>query len=219
MVPLYEDKYFLGVAKNPGEPVQPDQSGDESLLTRLESITGKNLFLLNRLDRPVGGVVLFAKTIQAADAYSRLLKTRQVQKYYLAVVEGHPEVKEKTLIQHLVKRGNKTHIVEEPKKGKEARLNVSLLGSGDRYSFLLIDLKTGRFHQIRAQLAGFGHPVKGDVKYGARRSNPDRSLHLHAWQLSFDHPFTGIKCTITAPVPTTDSLWTLCPIPGTDNDG
>ncbi len=206
---VYEDDAFIAFNKPAMLPTQRDLTGDASLLEWADNYLGSKTFLLHRIDRPTSGIVLFAKNSEAAAAISQQFQNRETQKSYLAIVENAPLSIEADLTHFLVenKEKNKAYITESDKKqAKRAELHYILRGSSDRYHLLEIDLKTGRHHQIRAQLAAIGCPLKGDVKYGARRANKDRSIHLHAWQFSFWHPFLNKKIDLTASLPD-DILW------------
>lgn len=214
---LYEDDAVIAFNKPALLPTQPDLTGDTSLLDLVDNYLGKKNYLLHRIDRPTSGIVLFAKTETAAAELNQQFQNRKTQKLYLAIVENAPLPTEsgstisiKGDLEHFLienKEKNKTYIAESTKKdAKRAELNYILRGSSDRYHLLEIVLKTGRHHQIRAQLAAINCPIKGDVKYGARRANRDRSIHLHAWKLSFWHPITHKKLDLTAELPN-DTLW------------
>jgi 23S rRNA pseudouridine1911/1915/1917 synthase len=211
---LYEDSMLLLVSKPVGMAVQDDPTGDESLMALAEAHCKHPLHLVHRLDRPVSGLVLLAKNALSMSALSRQWQERTVEKTYLAAVSPAPPKAEDTLV-HFVKKpkmkSNKTII--SPEAGPDtdrAELHYRTIGHTARYCFLQIELVSGRHHQIRAQLAAIGCPVKGDVKYGARRSNADRSIHLHAWKLSFEHPGSGEWMTWTAPLPGEDAVWQAC---------
>ena len=213
---LYEDDALIAVNKPALLPTQPDLTGDASLLDLVDKYVGKKTFLLHRIDRPTSGVVLFAKNATAAADLNKQFQNRETQKLYLAVVETgllpkeSEQVRKNTDLVHFLlenKEKNKSFICEATKKdAKRAELNYILRGASDHYQLLEIVLKTGRHHQIRAQLAAVGCPIKGDVKYGARRANKDRSIHLHAWKLSFLHPILKKKIDLTAELPD-DVLW------------
>ena len=201
---LYKNNQLIALAKPPGIPVQSDLTGDKSLLQLAEIYTKSKLYLIHRLDRPASGVVLFAKVKKAVGTLSDQFQARTVRKVYLAVVHDRPE-KDAGTVQHFLQKNGKTkraevHAEEVP-GSQRAELSYRLLGSSDNYHLLQVELATGRFHQIRAQLAALGCPIKGDVKYGARRSNSDRSIHLHAWKLGFQHPISGEEELLTAPLP------------------
>ncbi len=206
---VYEDNAFIAFNKPAMLPTQPDLTSDVSLLDLTDNYLGSKTFLLHRIDRPTSGIVLFAKNGEAAAPISKQFQNRETRKLYLAIVENAPFSTKADLTHFLVenKEKNKSYITESDKKqAKRAELHYILRGSSDRYHLLEIDLKTGRHHQIRAQLAAIGCPVKGDVKYGARRANKDRSIHLHAWRFSFWHPFLNKKIDLTAALPD-DTLW------------
>jgi len=158
------------------------------------------------LDRPVSGVVIFAKTRKSAAQLSEMLQKGQFIKKYLAAVQNKPNEEEGELIHYLNKRNFKAFVSKTPGNGKLAKLKYKIVGQSDHYTFLEIDLKTGRFHQIRAQLAAMGCPVKGDVKYGARRANKDRSIHLHALSIEFKNPLNNKKLKLSADLPD-DPVW------------
>lgn len=214
---LYEDNHLIVVNKLPSEIVQGDKTGDEPLSEALKSYLKKkyhkpgNVFLgvIHRLDRPVSGVVVFAKTGKALSRMNELVKQRQFKKNYWAVVKNMPPETEGEL-RHFLWRDtvkNKSFVGLHPKAGsKEAVLSYRILASGERYHLLEIDLHTGRHHQIRAQLAAVGCPIKGDLKYGFPRSNPDASIGLHARKVSFVHPVKKEPVTFLAPPPN-DTLW------------
>ena len=190
--------------------VQADQTGDPSFLHLAEAYCQHPLLLLHRLDRPVSGVVIFAKTKTAAASLSAQFRDRTVEKEYLAVVQNPPPAETATLVHFLRKNAAKniTAAYPDEQPGSErGELRYRLIGSSERYHLLHIQLITGRHHQIRAQLAAIGCPIKGDVKYGARRANRDRSIHLHAWRLAFDHPVSGERVQLQAPLPAGDPVW------------
>lgn len=222
---LYEDNHLIIVNKRPGEIVQGDKTGDEplseSLKLWLKEKYGKpgNVFIgvVHRLDRPVGGVVIFAKTSKALGRLNEMLRKGEIHKTYLAITSGTPEKNEGELVNYLksVERNNKTYVCRPDDSGaKEARLRYKLLSRGDNYNLIEIELLTGRKHQIRAQLAAAGCPIKGDLKYGAKRSNPDGSISLLARSIEFEHPVSHQKIKVTAPIPQ-DNLWQA--LAGKDN--
>ena len=209
---LYEDNHLLIVNKEPGEIVQGDKTGDtplsETLKTYLKEKYNKagNVFcgVTHRIDRPVGGLVVFAKTSKALERMNKMFRDGEVDKSYLAIVEGKPEKPEDTLTDYLVSDGkiNKTFVSSPSNpEAKKSILLYNTITNGDRYSLLEIKLMTGRKHQIRAQLSNMGHPIKGDLKYGAKRSNPDGSISLLAHKISFIHPVSKDHIEIEAPLP------------------
>ncbi len=206
---LQENLAFLVINKPPGLAAQPDKTGDDSLLKLAEEHCGHPLHLVHRLDRPTTGLVLFAKSAEAMAIISAQFQSRTVQKDYLAVVNTMPPKQEDTLVHYLKKNQakNTSTVTDEPQPGAErAELRYHVLESSKNYHLLHVQLVTGRHHQIRAQLAAIGSPIKGDVKYGARRGNPDRSIHLHAWRLAFDNPATGERIFLEAEPPE-EVLW------------
>jgi 23S rRNA pseudouridine1911/1915/1917 synthase len=207
---LYEDSLLLVCNKPAGIAAQPDPTGDESLLAMMEAHCKHPLHIVQRLDRPVSGIMLLAKTPQAMAAFARQWQDRTVEKAYLAAVSPAPPQESGHLVHFIKKQGTNNRSIaqtEEIPDSDRAELAYKTIGHTERYHFLHIDLISGRHHQIRAQLAAIGCHIKGDVKYGARRSNADRSIHLHAWKLSFEHPGSGEWMTWEAPVPETDGLW------------
>lgn len=207
---VYEDNHIIVVNKAPGEIVQGDKTGDtplsESVKTYLKEKYNKpgNVFcgVVHRIDRPVSGLVIFAKTSKALERLNQMLREGKIHKTYVALVEGHPENSEGTLKNFLVSNGriNKTFVAKETDpEAKEAILEYKVLEKFDRYSMLEINLLTGRKHQIRAQLAALGHPIKGDLKYGAKRSNPDGSISLQAQKIQFIHPVSHNQISLSLP--------------------
>ena len=215
---LYEDNHIIVVNKQSGEIVQGDKTGDTPLSdivkTYLKEKYNKpgNVFLgvVHRLDRPVSGVVLFAKTSKALPRLNKLFAEHEkVKKTYWAIVGNKPPQESGTLT-HWLTRNEKTNTAKaydrEVPNSKKAILDYRLIAASQRYFLLEIQLHTGRHHQIRCQLAKMGFPIKGDLKYGAPRSNPDGSICLHARHLELEHPVTHKILSITAPVPQ-DALW------------
>ena len=214
---LYEDNHIIIVNKLPGEIVQGDKTGDEPLVETLKQwIKEKyskpgNVFcgVVHRLDRPVGGLVVFAKTSKALARMNEMFRTGRVSKTYLAISRNRPPQDEERLTGYIssVERNNKSYFSPVPKAGaKEAALSYKYLGASDRYHLLEVHLETGRKHQIRVQLSSVGCPVKGDLKYGDKRSNPDGSISLRAHRIRFEHPVSGNMIDVTAPLPA-DPLW------------
>lgn len=213
---LHEDNHLIIVNKKPGDIVQGDKTGDKPLSEvvkqYLKTKHGKpgNVFLgvVHRLDRPTSGAVIFARTSKALSRMNEQIKNREIKKTYWAIVKGKPEEKG-SLIHYLKKnpKNNKsTAYSKETPGAKKAVLHYNTLGNSDKYSLLEIDLETGRHHQIRTQLSKIGYPIKGDLKYGFPRSNPDKGISLHAKKLSFTHPVSKKKIEVEAPVPSND-LW------------
>ena len=201
---LYKNNQLIAFNKPIGVPVQADKTGDKSLLDLAEIYCKSRLSLIHRLDRPASGVVLLAKNKGAAAAISQQFKEKTVEKTYLAIVKNRPPKDKDTLIHYLRKssKNNLTRVFEkEEKESKKAELQYEILASSDNYHLLKINLLTGRYHQIRAQLAAIGSPIKGDVKYGFRRGNRDRSIDLHAWKLNFQHPVSNEKVALVADCP------------------
>jgi len=214
---LYQDNHLIIVNKLPSQIVQGDKTGDEPLSEILKKYIKEKyhkpgevfLGVVHRLDRPVSGVVLFARTSKALSRLNEMLKERTIKKIYWAVVKNPPPEKTGHLIHYLFRdeKKNKSFIVSENRKdAKKAELIYHLLKSSDNYHLLEIELLTGRHHQIRAQLAHIGCPVKGDLKYGFPRTNPDASIHLHSRRIKFLHPVKKEQLAIEAPPPD-DPLW------------
>ena len=218
MTVLYEDNHLIIVNKQAGEIVQGDKTGDTPLsdivkewLKEKHNKPG-NVYLgvVHRLDRPVSGVVLFAKTSKALPRLNKMFAGHEnLSKTYWAIVQNRPQVPQGTLT-HWLTRNEKNNTARaydrEVPASKKAVLDYELIASGDRYHLLEIHLHTGRHHQIRCQLAKMGCPIKGDLKYGAPRSNPDGSISLHARYVAFIHPVSKEMIQITAPLPQ-DKLW------------
>ena len=212
MTVVYEDNHLIIVNKAASEIVQGDKTGDmplsESLKLYLKEKYGKpgNVFLgvVHRLDRPVSGLVIFAKTSKALARLNTMLAQGEVKKTYWAIVTARPPQEEGELTHYLVRneQQNKSYAYDRERPGsKLAILHYRLIATTDRYWLLEVDLKTGRHHQIRCQLAKMGCPIKGDLKYGAPRSNPDGSISLHARRIRFVHPVSKQPIDLTAPVP------------------
>lgn len=214
---LYEDNHIIIVNKASGEIVQGDKTGDKPLVEILKDFIKErdskpgNVFMgvVHRLDRPVSGVVVFAKTSKALSRLNAMFASGDVHKTYWAISRNRPSEPQAEL-RHWIKsveRNNKSYASTSPAKdAKEARLAYRLIASSDRYHLLQVRLMTGRKHQIRVQLSSIGCPVKGDLKYGDKRSNPDGSISLHARNIKFIHPVSGKEIDVTAPVPD-DTLW------------
>lgn len=217
MIPLYEDNHIIIVSKQAGEIVQGDKTGDvplsETVGAYLKEKYSKpgNVFVgvPHRLDRPVSGVVVLAKTSKALERLNDMFRRGDVEKTYWAIVGNRPAEDEAELTHWLVRneQQNKSYAYDRERPGaKQAILDYRLLVSLTNYHLLEVELKTGRHHQIRCQLAKIGCPIKGDLKYGAPRSNPDGSISLHARRVRFVHPVSHIDIDVTAPVPD-NALW------------
>lgn len=214
---LYEDNHLIIVSKESGEIVQGDKTGDEPLSEIVKRYIkeehGKpgDVFLgvVHRLDRPVSGVVVFAKTSKALSRLNTMFREGEVKKSYWAITKNNPPESEDTLTHWIVRneRQNKSYAYEEEvNNSKKAILHYKVIGHSDNYSLLEVELLTGRHHQIRCQLAHIGCPVKGDLKYGAPRSNRDGSISLLAHHVEFVHPVSKELISVDAPVPG-DNLW------------
>ncbi|MDU1905347.1 MAG: RNA pseudouridine synthase [Dysgonomonas sp.] len=217
MTVLYEDNHIIIVNKTVSEIVQGDKTGDKPLSEIVkEWLKAKynkpgNVFcgVTHRLDRPVSGIVIFAKTSKALSRLNEMFKNKEIKKIYWAITKNNPPEPTGTLTHYLVRneKQNKSYAydVEKP-NSKKAILHYKLMTQSDKYKLLEIDLETGRHHQIRCQLSKMGCPIKGDLKYGAERSNSDGGISLHARKVSFIHPVSKILIEVTAPVPD-DTLW------------
>ena len=214
---LHEDNHIIVVNKRVGDIVQGDKTGDKPLSEIVkEYIKDKyskpgEVFLgvVHRLDRPTTGIVVFARTSKALTRLNEMFSARETQKTYWAVVKNKPEKTADTLL-HFLKRNeknntSKAHLKEVP-ESKLAKLDYKIIKELNSYFVLEVDLHTGRHHQIRAQLAAIGCPIKGDLKYGFDRSNPDGGIHLHARKLVFVHPVSKEKMEIVASTPK-NSVW------------
>lgn len=214
---LYEDNHIIIVSKRAGEIVQGDKTGDvplsETVAAYLKDKYSKpgNVFVgvPHRLDRPVSGVVVLAKTSKALSRLNDMFRAGSVDKRYLAIVKNKPEEPQGRLENWLVRneKQNRSYAYDKEVPGsKKAVLNYKLVASSVNYNLLEVELLTGRHHQIRCQLAKMGCPIKGDLKYGAERSNPDGSISLHAFHVTFEHPVSHEMIDVKAPLPD-DSLW------------
>ena len=215
---LYEDNHIIAVNKTCSEIVQGDKTGDTPLSEIVKAYIKEKynkpgevfLGVTHRLDRPTSGVVLFARTSKALTRLNAMFQSHeQIQKTYWAIVQGCPKQSEGRLENWLIRNEeqNKSYIVKpNANNAKKAILCYRTLVRGENYTLLEVNLETGRHHQIRCQLAAIGCPIKGDLKYGAKRSNPDGGISLHARQIAFIHPVSKQPLCITAPVPN-DSLW------------
>lgn len=208
---LDETDDYIVVFKKNGIAVQvTDKEVDDLESILMEKYSG-NVYVLNRIDQPVTGIVIFGKNKEFTAKFTEMLKNHEVKKTYLALVSGNPKNEPTELKHYLKKLHNRAMTADEKIDGyyKECRLTYTLLKSFDNYHLLKVDLITGRFHQIRAQLATVDLPIKGDLKYGSKRPNIDRSIGLLAYQLKFVHPYTGRECVYTSPFPKNDVLWSL----------
>ena len=219
---LYEDNHIIVVNKKAGDLVQGDKTGDKPLGEFVKSYLREkynkpgNIFcgVIHRLDRPVSGAVIFAKTSKALTRMNKLFREKTIQKTYLAIVEKPPLKKEDRLEHYLIKnqQKNKSRAYSKPYEGAlKSVLNYVVLKTLDRYTLLKVEPISGRHHQIRVQLSTIGCCIKGDLKYGAKRSNKDASISLHAREISFIHPVKNEAITVTAPTPK-DALWNACKI-------
>lgn len=208
---LFEDNHLIGINKRAGQLVQGDKTGDACLADEIKAFLKikynkpGNVFcgVIHRLDRPTSGIVLFAKTSKALERMNAQFREKQTDKSYLALVHGILSNQE-SLVHDLKKneQKNKSFVVDSG-KGKEAKLSYFPVKSFEAYTLIEVTLETGRHHQIRCQMAHIGHPLRGDLKYGAKRSNEDGSICLHAAKLEFFHPISKEKLTIEAPLPNT----------------
>ena len=214
---VYEDNHLIIVNKSVGELSQSDQTGDSSLVDKVKNYIKTKykkpgnvyLGLVNRLDRPTSGLVIFSKTSKSLARMNKFLKERKIKKIYHAVTEKSPNPKEGTLINFLKKNQikNKSFIVNENElKSKKAILHYTLIKKLKKFFLIEIMLETGRHHQIRSQLANIGCVIKGDVKYGAKRANKDKSICLHAKNIEFIHPITKAKISLDANPPESN-IW------------
>ena len=216
MTPLYEDNHIIIVNKAPGEIVQGDKTGDKPLSDIVKGYLKEKynkpgevfLGVVHRLDRPVSGVVVFAKTSKALTRLNEMFRKGDVHKTYHAIITKTPNIRtteSPTLLTHYLTRNEKQNkayaYAKEVQGSKKATLDYQVLQTSDRYALLQVNLHTGRHHQIRCQLATALTPIKGDLKYGAPRSNPDGSICLHARKVRFIHPVSKQEICISAPYP------------------
>ena len=217
MIVVYEDNHIIVVNKTSSEIVQGDKTGDTPLSEMVKQYLKEkynkpgNVFIgvTHRLDRPVSGLVVFAKTSKALPRLNEMFRNGEVKKTYWAIVKECPKETEGELVHYLVRneKQNKSYAYDkEVKNSMKAVLHYKLIGHSQNYYLLEVDLKTGRHHQIRCQLAKMGCPIKGDLKYGFPRSNPDGSICLHARTVQFVHPVSKEMIQLTAPVPE-GNLW------------
>ena len=219
MTVVYEDNHIIIVSKVSGEIVQGDKTGDKPLSETVKRYIKEayakpgDVFLgvVHRLDRPVFGLVLFARTSKALARMNTMFANGEVHKTYWAIVKNEPPQPEGTLTHWLVRneKQNKSYAYDhEVPRSKKAVLDYKVIGRSDNYFLIEVDLKTGRHHQIRCQLAQIGCPIKGDLKYGAKRSNPDGSISLLSRTMQFVHPVSKQEIAVTAPLPS-DPLWAI----------
>lgn len=217
MTVVYEDNHIIIVSKESGEIVQGDKTGDTPLSETVKQYIKEayakpgNVFLgvVHRLDRPVSGLVLFARTSKALPRLNKMFAEGNIHKTYWAIVANTPPQPEGTIVHWLVRneKQNKSYAYDhEVPNSKRAELDYKVIGKSDRYCLVEVVLKTGRHHQIRCQLAKMGCPIKGDLKYGANRSNADGSICLHSRRMEFVHPISKKEIVVEAPVPN-DNLW------------
>ena len=217
MTVLYEDNHIIIINKAAGEIVQGDKTGDKSLCDTMKAYIKEkyakpgNVFigLPHRLDRPVSGIVVFAKTSKALERLNRMFSEGSVKKIYWALTKGIPVPAEAEIDSWILRneKMNKSFSYHKEVKGsKRAVLHYRLAAASQNYNLIEVELKTGRHHQIRCQLSSIGCPIKGDLKYGAQRSNPDGSISLHARYIEFVHPVSKELIAVTAPLPD-DRLW------------
>lgn len=217
MTVIYEDNHIIIVSKESGEIVQGDKTGDTPLSETVKQYIKEayakpgNVFLgvVHRLDRPVSGLVLFARTSKALPRLNKMFAEGDIHKTYWAIVANTPPQPEGTLVHWLVRneKQNKSYAYDhEVPNSKRAEFDYKVIRKSDRYCLVEVVLKTGRHHQIRCQLAKMGCPIKGDLKYGAKRSNADGSICLHSRRMEFVHPISKKEIVVEAPVPN-DNLW------------
>lgn len=225
---IYEDNHVIIVNKAPGEIVQGDKTGDEPLVETLKLWLKEkynkpgNVFcgVVHRLDRPVGGLVVFAKTSKALTRLNEMFRNGEIEKTYWALSRNKPDQSEGRLVHFITttEHNNKSYASQtERGNSKRAVLTYRLLGSSEHYNLIEVKLETGRKHQIRVQLSAIGCPIKGDLKYGDKRSNPDGSISLMARRIRFVHPVSKQEIDVTAPLPE-DSLWQAFDKIGKGND-
>ncbi len=216
---LYEDNHLIAVYKPPGEIVQGDKTGDQPIAEKLKDYIKKrdnkpgNVFVgvIHRLDRPVSGVLLLAKTSKALSRMNEQFRQKETKKTYRAIVVSPPPHQSELITSWLIKdqaRNKSRSLPHEVRGSKKAATRYSLKASSERYYLLEVIPETGRHHQIRVHLSSIGCPIKGDLKYGAPRSNPDGSIHLHAYKLEFIHPVSKKEVCILSPPPN-EKIWML----------
>ena len=217
---LFEDNHLIIINKKPGDIVQKDKTNDISLLEIVKEYLKRKynkpgnvyLGLIHRIDRPTSGLVMFAKTSKALSRMNNMLKGKMIVKTYWAITKNKPEKKSSQLVHWLKKNEKKnksTHFSRETKNAKKAILDYRIIKELENYFLLEIIMRSGRHHQIRCQLQAIGCPIKGDLKYGAKRSNSDGSIDLHAKHLKFIHPVTKKEVNLNAPV-RENKIWQSC---------
>jgi len=215
---LYEDNHLLVVNKHCGDLVQPDPSGGSALEDQIKAFIKRRgakpgevfLGVVHRIDRPVSGAVLFAKTSKALTRLNEMIREGRIRKIYWALTEQAPDPLSGELCHYILRdgRANRSRACDAPKAdAKQARLRYATLGAGTHYTLVEVELLTGRHHQIRAQLSKIGCPIRGDLKYGARRSLPGGGISLHSRSVECEHPVRHEPVAVTAPVPADDNLW------------
>ena len=215
---LYEDNHLMVVNKHCGDLVQPDRETDDALETEIKAMIKVRdhkpgevfLGVVHRIDRPVSGAVIFAKTSKALARLNEMIRDGAIRKTYWALTEAAPDPVEGRLTHYIVRDGrtNRSRAFDAPKPdGKRSVLDYRIAGGGTRYTLVEVELLTGRHHQIRAQLSKIGCPIRGDLKYGARRSVPGGGISLHSRCVEFEHPVRREPVSVTAPVPEGDNLW------------
>ena len=215
---LYEDNHIIAVNKKVGEIVQADKTGDKTLLDDVKAYIKEKynkpgdvfLGVVHRIDRPVSGVVLFARTSKALSRLNEMFAQKKVLKVYWALTQNRPEKLEAELHHFIGKNEekNRANVSISPRTGyKEAILTYRLVSNSERLNLLHVEIMTGRHHQIRAQLARIGCPIRGDLKYGAKRSNEGGGINLHSRMVEFEHPVSHEHIRIVAPVPANDNAW------------
>jgi len=217
---LFEDNHLIIINKKVGDLVQGDKTGDKPLSEVVKEYIAEKyakpgkvfLGVVHRLDRPTTGIVIFAKTSKALERLNKMLREKTIEKIYWALIEGNADPAKATLTHYLRKnpKNNKsTAFPKETPNSKMATLHYKTLLELDNYTLLEINLETGRHHQIRCQLSASGHPIKGDLKYGSKRSNSNGGIHLHAVKIEFNHPVKKEPVIVQAPLPA-ENLWQLC---------
>ena len=215
---LYEDNHLLIVNKHCGDLVQPDPSGESALEDQIKAYIKSRdakpgavfLGVVHRIDRPVSGAVIFAKTSKALVRLNEMIREGRIHKTYWALTERTPDPERGELCHYILRDGrtNRSRAFDSPKAdAKPARLRYETLGASAHYTLVEVELLTGRHHQIRAQLSKIGCPIRGDLKYGAKRSIPGGGISLHSRRVEFEHPVRLEPVVVTAPVPGDDNLW------------